>query len=85
MKKIGLVAVLFIAFTSCTGGANDTKQGTDTTTFPSEQKPTSDAKSIGENNDTTERTPGVYGATPGSPRSSRSTTPGNQSGDSVLQ
>ena len=85
MKKIGLAAVLFMALTSCGGGADDAKLNTDTTTFPSEQKSTSDAKSLGEGNDTTDRTPGKYGATPGSPSSARSTTPGNQNRDTVRQ
>jgi hypothetical protein len=85
MKRIGLAAVLLIALISCNGGANDAKLSTDTTTFPSEQKPASDAKSLGEGTDTTERTPGKYGATPGTPSSARTSTPGNQGRDTVRQ
>jgi len=85
MKKIGLAGVLFIALASCNGGATDGKASTDTTTFPSEQRHDTGAQSLGGGTDTTERTPGTYGATPGSPSSSRSTTPGNKNRDTVRQ
>jgi len=86
MKKLGFIAIAFIALTSCNGGANDGNANTDTTTFPSETSTPPSSTEIGTPADSTDRAPSTVGSQPSSP-TSRSSTPGNQSGkeDSSLK
>ena len=78
MKKIGIMAVAIVALMSCNGGANDGNPNTDTTTFPSEEKLDTSTTGLGGGRDSSDRAPGMN-STPSS-STSRSTTPGNQSG-----
>ena len=76
MKRIGSLALGAMIFLMSCGGATDGKLSTDTTTFPSQQKPMTDTASSIQVTDTNNpRTPAPNGA-PGSSPETRKSTPG---------